>query len=296
MPGNLLPHFELFEADPNGVLFAAQLKNWKFPLKAKPESLMRLAFPINSFSIGIGSPSKDATESLSTAGEFMAVCGQLIFQPPELKSKPDYLLSEGNFIPEINALQAIFLQGAMQGLVRFMPPEGKIKIGLSELASEALALSKSNTAAILILAEAEGLVGAQLIHEVNSLTKTSWPDYPEIREWISFSGEKVFAGQQALGFGIVSQEPNPLLDSLLHPLPSSNGLKGHFHAAVFPYQALQNGNIDMQQSINKFLNGPPPLALLHLIDDKRAISGIGESAFVRGACWFSPVKFKEEKL
>jgi hypothetical protein len=31
-------------------------------------------------------------------------------------------------------------------------------------------------------------------------------------------------------------------------------------------------------------------SVMHLVSDDREISGAGESEFVRGACWFSPIK------
>lgn len=290
------PHLIYHETDAAGHLQLKHVLNWKFPLAANNNNIHRLDFPGNTFALGIGSPANEAESCLHSAGEFLAACGQLIFQPPELKSKPDYLLSEGDYIPEISALQAIYLTGSMRGLIRFTPPEGEIRTGLAALAAEALALSESSVAAMLILAETDGLVGAQLIHEVADRNTSDWPEFPEIRDWLSFSGEKVYPTHQALVFGVVSNQSHTLLDPLMHTLPSSDGLKGHFHAAVFPYQPLQNGNIGIQQSINKFLNGPPPLALLHLIDDNRPVSGLGESSFVRGACWFSPIILKEDKL
>jgi len=286
------PHMAYYETHADGSLELIATAKWKFPENLNEQSVSRLSFGNASFALGIGSPDDQTADTLGSAGEFLVVNGQVIFQPPELKSKPDFLLSEGDFVPELNVLQALAFEGAMRGLIRFNPPEGAAKIGLSELAHEALQLSGASTAAIFILAETDGLVGAQLINSPDKLVENEWPDFPQIREWLAFSGERVFATKQVLAFGVVSAAAENPITSLLHPLPSSDGLKGHFHGAVFPYQPLQNGVIDLKQSIMKFLNGPPPQALLHLIDDDRA-GGLGESGFVRGACWFSPIKFRE---
>jgi len=287
------PHLTYYEIQADSALELTAAANWKFPEKLNKQSVDRIRFDAASFALGIGSPDDHTADTFGSAGEFLVVSGQVIFQPPELKSKPDFLLSEGDFVPELNVLQALAFEGAMRGLIRFNPPEGATKIGLSELAHEALQLSGASTAALLILAETDGLVGAQLINNPANLNDNDWPEFPQIREWLAFSGERVFATKQVLVFGVVSKEDENPITSLLHPLPSSEGLKGHFHGAVFPYQPLQNGVIELKQSIMKFLNGPPPQALLHLIDDNRAAGGLGESGFVRGACWFSPINLRE---
>ena len=287
------PHLAYYEINQKAVLELSAVTHWKFPEKPDKKSIGRLSFGAESFALGIGRPDDHNADAFGAAGEFLVVGGQVIFQPPELKSKPDFLLSEGDFVPELNILQTLAFAGGMRGLIRFNPPEGATKIGLSELAEEALVLSGATTAAILILAETDGLVGAQLINSPGNLKENDWPEFPQIREWLTFSGERAFAARQVLAFGVVSRAAENPVTSLLHPLPSSKGLKGHIHGAVFPYQPLQNGVIELKQSIMKFLNGPPPLALLHLIDDDREAGGLGESGFVRGACWFSPINFRE---
>ncbi len=76
-------------------------------------------------------------------------------------------------------------------------------------------------------------------------------------------------------------------------MPSAPDLAAHIHAAVFPYQPLQNGKIELESAIGKFFNGPPPLSVMHLADDDRPVVGLGESALIRGACWFSPLQNPE---
>ena len=40
-------------------------------------------------------------------------------------------------------------------------------------------------------------------------------------------------------------------------------------------------------------NGPPPRAVMHLLEDTRPGAGLGESALLRGACWFAPLSNPE---
>jgi hypothetical protein len=49
----------------------------------------------------------------------------------------------------------------------------------------------------------------------------------------------------------------------------------------------------MAASVRKFFSGPPPLAVMHLVDDMRPAVGLGQSALIRGACWCAPVKDPE---
>lgn len=65
------------------------------------------------------------------------------------------------------------------------------------------------------------------------------------------------------------------------------------HAAVFPPQSLQNGKIEMRENVERFFRGAPPYGVMHLVNDKRAALGLGESALTRGACWFAPIQNPE---
>jgi len=70
-------------------------------------------------------------------------------------------------------------------------------------------------------------------------------------------------------------------------------LAAHIHSAVFPYQPLQTGRIELSATIQKIFNGPAPLAVMHLVTDDRPVIGLGESALVRGAAWFGVLQNPE---
>ncbi len=224
----------------------------------------------------------------------MAVAGQLVFQAAEEKARPDYLLAEQAYIPQLDVIQAICCKGEMQTLTRFAPHGEKISFGIAELANRALAISGSDLAAFVILGETDGLVGATLSRLPNSVEHKTAMGFQEMREWLSYSGEKVFVGEQALVFGIVSKVQKQY--RLLRPLPSNPEISAHMHATVFAYQPLQNGKIDLQNQLIKLLNGPSPRAVLHLVDDNRPATGLGQSSFIRGACWCAPITKGEDLL
>ena len=68
------------------------------------------------------------------------------------------------------------------------------------------------------------------------------------------------------------------------------GLAAHLHAAVLPFHALAQGRADLGQTVGALFEDTCPVSLLHLIPDDREIAGAGESQFVRGILWISPLR------
>jgi hypothetical protein len=112
-------------------------------------------------------------------------------------------------------------------------------------------------------------------------------DYPDIRRWLSFSTERLFARSLALVAGIASPTASGPFESLLRPLGSGSGPFGHFHAAAFSYRPLQKGEIDLQSTVTGLFESENLQGVLHLLGDNRPAAGPQQSEFVRGACWLS---------
>jgi len=252
-------------------------------------SVFHIKFPGNSYALGIGGAAESDEKARQHFGEFLSVAGNVIFQAPEEGIHPDFLFSEKDYIPEMHVIQALFCTGEMSHLFRFEPSDETLFFTMNQLVRKALSLTGSKAAGFIILGEVEGLVGTTLIRSPGLLTEERVISYPEICEWISFTGERVFAGQQALMFGIAKESGEQDQHQLLNSSDAENKLKMHVHAAVFPYQPLQNGELSMLASLQKFFNGPPPKALLHLVNDFRPAAGLGQSALIRGACWCSAI-------
>lgn len=249
----------------------------------------------DTFALGVGSTFLHE-EAGQDYGEFLALAGNVIAQPPEESARPDFLLAEKDYIPQIHVIQALVCQGEMSHLIRFGPVENKEYFALSDLAALAVERTGSSTAAFCMIGEIEGLVGAWLIRSPSLISNGQQIDYPEVRNWLSFSGERMFAGNQAMLFGLVCQSEGSPGCGLLSKISVSSGLHVHIHAAVFPYQPLSNGHIGLRESIRKFLNAAPPLALMHLVSDNRQAVGLGESSFTRGALWCAPLNNPEVLL
>jgi anti-anti-sigma factor len=266
---------------------------WRPWQQITPADLLVRRFPANAIALGIGSAAETSEDALKTLGDFMAVAGHVVYQPPEKHQRPDYLIQKNDYIPEMQVVQLLDVRGDLTHQFRFAPDHAQASFGIAALALRALRMTEGRAAIVVMLAEVHGLVGASVSRSPGLAVNEEIAAFPEVREWISFTGEPIYQGHQCLLCGVVSDRPESE-ELLLKPLPAQPGLYGHFHAAVFPYQPLPNGKIDLTTSVQNFFNGPPPLAMMHLIDDQRPVQGTGESSFIRGACWCAPIQSSEE--
>ena len=213
------------------------------------------------------------------------------YQPTDGSNVADYLLSHEALIPEVRVLNAVRCEGDFSHALRFSA-NGDKGAGLSQIAEECLALTKSDSAAIVIAAEANGLVGASL-RKPPVEGNTDIFAHPEIRQWISFSPERVHARTMVLVVGIVSKSADGALGTFLRPVGK---LQGHFHGAAFSYQPLKRGKLDLADTVKSLFGNASLEGVLHLVYDDREANGAGESEFVRGACWIGPItgSVKEE--
>jgi hypothetical protein len=146
------------------------------------------------------------------------------------------------------------------------------------------------------LAEIEGLVGVSTARSPGLIGPDDKPaQFPDLRDWMGFCGERVHAGALAMLVGFVDASNSGRAPSALPALPSREGWRAHVHAAVFPFRPLPNGLIYMSESVHNLFSGAEPVALLHLIEDLRPNLGLGQSAFIRGACWCAPTHFSTQR-
>ncbi len=269
----------------------AKWKPWK---RFSKDSIAKLRLSHQEFALGIGAPGQAGEDSGLHMGEFLAVGGNVVYQPPREGERPDFLLAEKDYLPEMYCIQALHVKGSMSQLIRFAPSSEKRFFGVGEVAERVLLEIKSTMVAFVMLAEIDGLVGSSLIRSPGLLHEERAISFPEIKEWLSFCGERVHSRQQALIFGLAAKRPNGERPLLLSASKIYQGLYLHAHAAVFPYQPLESGIINLKEATGKFFNGPSPLALYHLVEDIRPATGLGESAFVRGVCWCAAIKNDQE--
>jgi anti-anti-sigma factor len=250
-------------------------------------------FDRNSVGLGLGAFGSDFEDCSDRYGEFLAAGGTAIYLPTDGSTVPDHLAAAEDFVPQVSVLYGLACHGHFAAWARFEALEHSRPVALSEIAGAALDIAKADTAVVVLVAEAAGLVGASLRRPPTNPAAGLF-EIPAIRQWISFTSDPAFGGSLCLVAGVVSRETSTPLRKMLRPLSRRTKLAGHFHAAAFPYQPLKKGRLDLSATVNGLFDREIVQGLLHLLADERERSGAGESEFLRGACWAGPIRKIEE--
>lgn len=255
-------------------------------LQTGGDHALPFTFGPQAFALGIGALGTEQTTSESLYGEFLALAGAAAFQPTDGSNRPDFVISKGDLQPEGHLLLGLHGEGGFPILTRFETKPESRSVSLSELAQTALALGGSAAVAIAAVTETAGLVGTTLRQSPVAVSTGDRFGFPQIRDWLAFSGERIYRDSTSLVVGVAARA-----GSDFHPLlrPMGNGLFGHFHAAAFPYRPLQKGFIELPPTVAALFDGNMLNAVVHLLSDSREFSGAGESEFLRGALWISPL-------
>ena len=289
--------FEKHPLAPQGRIVTRASGGWKPWQPVRPGDAGEIGFPRQVFGLGVGASGHDADDVRTRYGEFVAAAGCLVWLPGDGSDTPDYLEQEAQFVPRLYAIQALTGEGSFSHLLRFHPREKGAFLTLSELFLQVFQATKAEAAAMIVLAEVEGLVGAALARSPGLIQPDDRPgDFPEVRNWLAFCGERVHRQAQALVVAFASRDPAHVSAPCLAPLPSRPEIRAHAHAVVIPFRSLPQGVLELGPSVRTVFEGNEPRGLLHLIDDNRPVIGLGQSAFIRGACWCAPCHFSTEVL
>jgi anti-anti-sigma factor len=278
--------FDVFEVA-RGAEIRCRVIGTDAPLVASAfveEHCSSLPLSDTGFAFGIGAIGEGFADCRDRFGEFLAVGGTTAYLPADGTSVPDYLVGSGNHASKLQVLYCLAGEGSFARLVRFDagPSRG---IALADLSACCLEVSSADAAAVVIVGEAAGLVGAALRE---SPTHPGGPDlfaFPAIRSRLTFTADRAFARSLTLAVGIVARSAHPQL----RPLSGASELFGHFHAAAFSFRPLKHGRIDLQDTVANLFETENLLGVLHLLNDTREVVGIGQSEFIRGACWTGPI-------
>lgn len=250
------------------------------------------AFKPNQIAWGAGALGDSYNACRNSFGEFLAVSGGVATLPTDRSNRPDFLLTTQEYAASIQVLSAICCTGDFAYQLSFdRQPEKTAPI--TELAKAALDLCQSDAAAIAIIGETDGLVGAMMKKSPALATAANAMAYPDIREWMGFTTERVYAGESAIILGVVARNPGPALEP--HVRSIGDGLHAHLHAAAFGFRPLRRGLIDLAQEARQLFEEQPLRGVMHLIRDERPIVGAGVTQMVRGAMWVAPVRLKESR-
>ncbi len=253
--------------------------------------LVEMEFPRHRFGLGIGAPGSGPDDARGRLGDFAAAAGCLAWLPGDGAESPDYLEQEDRLVPRLHAAQALAAEGAFSHLLRFQPGARDASISVDDLLDQALESTGAGAVAAVVLAEIDGLVGAALARSPGLIQAGDRPgDFPEIRNWIAFCGERLHRRSLALVVAFAARDAGAASRARLAPSPFRNGLCAHAHAVVLPFRPLPRGVVDFEPSVRAAFAESSPLGVLHLLGDDRPIGGLGQSTFIRGACWCAPLQ------
>ena len=256
-----------------------------------------ISVPPSTFAIGLGAFGNDFSDCRSRFGEFLAVAGAAAYQPTDGTNVPDYMIAAETFVPELQVLYCAIGEGRFRHVARFEASKEAGAVRLNDLIHAGFELAGSDTIGVVIAAETAGLLGVSLLRSPASERagdgETSPLAFPAVREWLSYSAERAHKRSLALVAGIAAKTDSlknaGRLLSMLRPLGPAHSPVGHFHAAAFSYRPLKRGALDLHATAAMLFESEDLQSVMHLLFDTRGISGLGESEFVRGACWVGPI-------
>src|SRR5262245_14420283 len=255
-----------------------------------PEDCRAVALGGDSFAVGVGALGQSFEDCQGRFGEFLAAAGAAAYLPTDGTNVPDYFLLGGGTVPRVRLCYGLVFEGPFARLARFESRRDTGTVTLTELVEFGLDLAQADCVGVVLVAETAGLMGAALRR---SPALEGPPDdpfaHPQIRDWLTFTGEHVGRGTTTLVAGVAARGGGGALAPLLRPLGPGPTPVGHFHAAAFSYRTLPKGEIDLQTTVAALFEQQSLQSILHLLGDYREATGVGESEFVRGACWVGPI-------
>ncbi|WP_437230876.1 STAS domain-containing protein [Planctomicrobium sp. SH661] len=259
------------------------------------DETQRVPFERSSFGIGLGALGADFGMSRNRFGEFLAVSGTVTQTSLSSHGLPDFLMSEEEFVPDVQMLYGLKFTGDFSQLIRFESIQHSQPLKLSGLASQALQLSEARSAGMVIVAECAGLVGTRLRKSPAEPVAVGEGrfEFPEVRNWLSYCAEQIHRRSLVLVVGIAQhadeKSGSSAFRDMLRPMDAAGSLVGHFHAAVFPYRPLKKRTLNLDTLVTDLFSGSTIQDVLHLLNDDRDGIGAGESEFVTGGCWVAPL-------
>src|SRR5579883_2107417 len=243
----------------------------------------------DSIAVGIGALGRDFDDCQDRFGEFLSAAGVAAYLPTDGSNVPDYLFLGGAPGANESFCYGFSCTGQFAHLMRFETRKGS-PVPLTQLVTTTLDLVGAEAIGVVLIAESSGLMGATLLRSpVGNATAEAPFAYPAIREWLSFTAERAYRNTTALVVGVAARGEAGALTPLLRPLGRGTQPVGHFHAAVFSHRTLSIGEIDLKGTVAALFEAQHFQGVLHLLGDYREPAGLGESEFVRGACWAAPL-------
>jgi hypothetical protein len=239
--------------------------------------------------IGVGALGRDFEDCQDRFGEFLAAAGVAAYLPTDGSNVPDYLFLGEAVAANVRLCYGLTCTGPFDHMIRFESKNG-LPVTLTNLVTINLELVGTEAIGLVLIAESAGLMGAALRRSPVGTAMAEAPfDYPAIREWLTFTAERAYRNTTVLVVGVATRGEAGAMASLLRPVGRGPKPVGHFHAAVFSHRTLPKGEIDLKETVAALFEAQHFQGVLHLLADYREPAGLGESEFLRGACWAAPL-------
>jgi anti-anti-sigma factor len=280
---------EVFELEAGGQMRATAIGG-SDPVGSAADRQARpvlLKCPSTAIALGVGAFGSGEADGLHRFGEFLAVSGAAACLPADGTEVPDYLVATAGDAPSVRVSRGLVCDGAWRRHLRFECAERDDATTLADIAAVCLDMAKAEAAAVVVLAETTGLIGAALRRSPYDSAADDFFDFPDVRTRLTFTAEPAFRGSLALVAGVVQKPGGPVPSTHLRPL--GDGLAGHFHAAAFPFRAFKKGRLVLADTVRTLFEDTGVQGVLHLLTDSRPVVGVGQSEFTRGACWIGAI-------
>lgn len=261
-----------------------------FIYKTTPTPSTPVRVTESTVAFGIGEIGREDAPAPGRQGELIAAMGCAAYHPTDGESRPDFMIKQGALVPDILLSSGFVAEGEFSHQFNFETSETGEALKLSQLAWGALKHFDVNALMFLGVVEVSGLVGAT-VRQDPRYAPANRMEFPQIRDFLSFSSERIFRESTVLIAGVAGRldHPDPNhMGGLLKPLSSDKpGLLGHFHASAFSYGPVHKGMLEPARTIQNLFQDHSLEGVLHLLGDDRNIFGVGESEFRRGAIWLA---------
>lgn len=293
-PSPLAPAREWVES--SGLRYRVEMLEGGAPLRVErvgdpevwpPRSVVSIPFPADCFGFGLGALGGEE-DALGRVGECLAAGGAAISLPTGDSTRPDYLIAQGELVPELSLAYGLLCRGRFSHWTSFEAVEKGGSVAHAQLAELALELSGASRVGMIVAGEIAGLVGAALLAQASG-ERSSLFSFPAVREQLRFTPEPAHAGRVGLAVGVVARQAGDIA-SFLRPLQEGSPIMSHFHCAVFPYQALSSQESLIETVVAGLLGAGRVEDLLHLVEDTRPLVGAGGSRWLRGSLWFAQLE------
>jgi anti-anti-sigma factor len=244
-----------------------------------------------NFALGLGAIGESFQSCSERFGEYLLLNGMAAYLPSDGSKKPDYMISHGQLTAQLAELYGLHFSAPFSHRILFDPGQEtsglEPGLELSHWAAHISFLTGYKSWAFVMVAESAGLIGTSL--NVSPVGGKSLFTFPEVKDAVRFTTEPAHLKMQTVSVGIVSGHPGSECNAFLRPL-KDNTLLSHIHTAVFPYIPLKKNDHMPDESIDHLINNAGLVDILHLLTDDRPLAGLGDSAFLQGACWIVPVE------